>query len=392
MTSLILGRLVYAVNWYNFAAIFSLVARDMNQNVSGLGVAVGSFYLGAGLFQIPGGLLAAKIGPKRTVVYGTLLASAASLLTSIATDFTQLIVLRFLVGTGMAFVFGPAVILVARYFRTKSEGFSVGLFNAAFYFGGALGIFGWAVLADIWGWRESLAISGSIGVLTAILILLLVPHDPLREGFAIDLYEIRKIFSSRRLFLLGLGLFGVTGFAGLISAFTVYYLEGSLKMSAALAGSVGALAMLGSLLSSPLFGTLYDRTHNASALILLGGISGVVGLEAASVSNVLVAAFANLMVGFGAGGALTVGFSAAREQAYAEYESLAVSCINGTQLFAGFFFPPLFSLTVLSFGYSAAWLLSGLYTFPFIALVLLTKPKRQTPRASDALQNAFDSV
>ena len=378
VASLILGRLIYAVNWYNFAAVFTLVARDMNQNISGLGIAVGSFYLGVGLFQIPGGLLAAKIGPKRTAVYGTLLASAASILTSIATNFSQLLVLRFLVGTGMAFVFAPGVILMARYFRQRAEGFSVGLFQAAFYLGGALGIFGWAVLADVWGWRESLAISGGLGVLTAVLMLFLIPKDSIREEFDMKLLEVRRIVASRWLFLLGVGMFGVTGVSSLTTAFMVYYLQNSLSANAALAGGVGASALLASLLSSPLFGILHDRTRNPAWLMFICGLGGIVGLELASIMSIPAAVVANIIVGFTTGGVLTVGFSAARELAHAEYETLAVSCINSTELFAGFLFPPLFSSTVLSFGYSTAWILSGLYLFPFIAAILLTKLKTIT--------------
>jgi len=380
VATLIFGRLIYAVNWYNFAAVFALVAHDFNQNVSGLGTAVGSFYLGAGLFQIPGGLLAAKIGPKRTAVFGTLLASGGAMLTSISTNFSQLPVLRFIVGVGMAFVFGPGVILMARYFREKAEGFSVGLFNAAYYLGGALGLFAWAVLADAWGWRESLAISGSIGVFTGVLLIFLVPKDLIREDFAMELAEIRRIFSSRWLFILGIGMFGVTGFSSLTTAFMVYYLEAAMKSTAAVAGLVGSLALLGSLLSSPLFGMLYDRTRNASGLMFLCGLCGVVGLEVASIPNVYAAVFASLIVGLVAGGALTVGFSTAREMAHAEYETLAVSYINSMQLYAGFIFPPLFSMTVVEYSYSTAWMLSGLYMFPFVAIVLLSRSKRFMPK------------
>lgn len=376
VTTLIFARVVYAVNWYNFAAVFVLIARDFNQNVSGLGWAVGSFYLGAGLFQIPAGLLAAKIGPKRTAVFGTLLASGAAILTSLSTDFSQLPLLRFIVGVGMAFVFGPGVILTARYFREKSEGFSVGLFNAAYYLGGALGLFGWAVLADAWGWRESLALSGAIGLLTGILTIFLVPKDTIREEFNMELAEIRRILSNRWLIVLGTGLFGITGLTSLTTAFMVYYLEDFMKSTAALAGFVGALALLGSLLSSPLFGILYDRTHNASGLIFICGICGIIGLEVAAVPNIYGAILASLIIGLTAGGAVTVGFSTARELAHAEYETLAVSFINSTQLFAGFLFPPIFSMSVVQFGYSTAWLLSGLYMFPFIAIVLLTRSRR----------------
>ena len=58
--SLLATRAVYAINWYNIASIFSLMAVEFGQGVSGLGALTSSFYLGAGLFQIPGGVVAAN--------------------------------------------------------------------------------------------------------------------------------------------------------------------------------------------------------------------------------------------------------------------------------------------------------------------------------------------
>jgi MFS family permease len=191
-----------------------------------------------------------------------------------------------------------------------------------------------------------------------------------------ELPELRRILTSKWLFLLSVGMFGVTGMSSLITAFMVYYLEVFLKVGVVLAGSVGALALLGSLIASPLLGLLYDRIRSTTGLMFICGLAGLVGLEFASAPNVAAAALANFIVGFATGGMVTVGFSAAREFAHAEYETLAVSCINSLQLFAGFIFPPLFSLSVLSLGYSAAWMFSGLFTFPFIAVLLLTKSKR----------------
>lgn len=135
VTSLILGRIVYAVNWYSMAAVFSLVASELKYDVSGLAVVTAAFYVGIGVFQVPGGLLAAKIGPRLTVVCGTTVASLAALLTGFAGNLLEIMVLRFFVGVGMALVFAPAVILVTRFLREGSEGLGVGLYNSAFSLG-----------------------------------------------------------------------------------------------------------------------------------------------------------------------------------------------------------------------------------------------------------------
>ena len=81
--SLIVARVVYAVNWYNIASIFAPMAVELKSDVSGLGILASSFYLGIVLFQIPGGLLAAKYGPRRTSFVGIFLASVSAFLQSI---------------------------------------------------------------------------------------------------------------------------------------------------------------------------------------------------------------------------------------------------------------------------------------------------------------------
>jgi MFS family permease len=364
------------VNWYNLAAVFSFIALDFSQNVSGLGFITGSFYLGLGIFQVPGGIVAAKNGPKKTAVVGTLIESSAALLSALASEFYQITILRFIVGAGMAFVFAPGVILVVKHFRKQAEGFSVGLFNVAFYLGGALGLFGWAVFAESLGWRMSLATSGGLGILTGILMIILVPRDSLRKDFVVKASELTRVLSNKWLILVGFEMFGITGGSGLVTAFMVYYLEGSLGAAPALAGIVAALALVFSLLASPIFGRAYDLSRNAAKLMFLSGVVMVIGLAIASVRSVPAALFATSIVGFCSGGALTVGFSAARDVEGAEYQALAVSWVNSLQLFAGFFFPLAFSSLAARLGYGQAWVISGLYTFPLIAVILISKLRR----------------
>ena len=373
VTSLIVARTVYAVNWFNMASIFVLIAPDFKQNISGLGLITGSFYLGLGIFQVPGGVLAAKIGPKKTALYGNVIASLAALLCCFSTEFSQIILLRFLVGLGMALFFPPGVTLIAKYFRKESEGLSVGWFNAVFYLGGAIGFFVWSVLAEVVGWRLSVLISGGLGLLTALSLLILVPKDNVAEHFTVRIADLRRILTDRWLVLLNLELFGVISGSSLVTTFMAYYLADSLKVGTALAGLIGSLAPLSAILASPIFGSLHDKTGNSRKLLFGSGTTLALGLSIASIPNIYCAAISSVMVGFCLGAALTIGFAAAREvrPAGPEYETLAVSWVNNIQMFAGFWSPVAFSILVVWFGYAHSWLIAASYTFVLISLILI---------------------
>jgi MFS family permease len=370
--SLFYSRVIYAVNWYNVAAVFAFVAYDFNLNISGLGVVSACFYIGVGLFQVPGGIIAAKYGAKKIAIIGMLISSIAALLTAFTSQFYELVLLRFVVGVGMALFFGPGITLVARTFRRESQGFGVGTFQSAFYIGGVLGLFAWSVLADAVGWRFSLATSGLLGVMAGLLILLKVPSDERRSNFLVEVRDLRKVLSNRWLVLLSLELFGFGSGTFLISGFMVYYLEQSLHLTPTIAGIIGSLTPLAAIIASPLCGMIYSRTKNARLLLFSLGVilAGAIALD--SVGSVLSAIVSSILAGFGSG-SFTVVYLAARDSiaSSTEYESLAVSWANTTQMVAGFWSPVMFSLLVLSFGYAVSWIVGAVFTLFLISVILL---------------------
>jgi MFS family permease len=374
VVSLILSRAAYAINWYNVAAVFAFIAADFGQNVSGLGVLTASFYVGLGLFQIPGGIVAAKFGPRKTAIYGMLLSSAAAALTAFTFQFYQLVLLRFLVGVGMALFFGPGVTLIAKAFRGESQGLGVGVFNGAFYVGSALGLFGWSVLAELTGWRLSIAASGGLGILGGLLLLAYLPKDELRKEFTVKLADLRRVLSSRWLLLLSLELFGIGSGLILVNTFMIYYLEQSLKLGPTPAGIIGGLSPLCAVFASPLFGILYDKTKRTRLLLFILGSVMAIAVAVVSIGTVYSAIGASLIAG-SSSGAFTISYLAARKvrTASAEYETLAVSWVNTIQMFAGFWSPVVFSLLVISFGYGTSWIVGALYTFLLISVILVTK-------------------
>lgn len=372
---MVIARVIYAVNWYNIGSVFSLIALDFSENVAGLGILTGSFYAGLGLGQLPGGIVAARIGPRRTGIYGTIVASSACLLSGLASEFYQIVLLRLVAGLGMAFVFAPGIALIAKYFGPRAEGLGVGVFNAVYYLGAAFGLFGWAVFAHACGWRLSLVTSGVLGLLTGLGMLILVPKDDLREEFSLKRSALKKVLTDRSLILLGLELFGITGGASLVTAIMIYYMENAMGVTPAMAGLISGLAPVLALSASPLSGRMYDSSKNATKLIFLSGIATAIGLAVAAVTTIYGAVLSTLIVGFCSGAGSTAGFSAAREanKAGGEYESLAVGWVNSLQLYSGFVSPILFSIIVIRSGYVTAWLVAGVAVFLLVLSLFIVQ-------------------
>ena len=362
--ALVAARIVYAINWLNIGAIFYLMSADLNSGVSGLGTLTSSFYLGVGIMQVPGGILAARWGPKRTVSTGIFVSSLAVLGTSISSVIFQVAILRFVVGAGMALVFAPSVVLMTRILGGKS-GTSVGLINSAFDIGGLFGLFGWILLASVAGWRSTLLLSGSLGLLTGLLVVALVPKDGANDQFRFSTIKLQRILSNRNLVILGLGSLGSNLGSVLISSFMAYYLQASLGETYAIAGIVAAMIVLLPIYTSLWGGRLYDRTKKPRRLLVFSGLGMTAGLLVAAAPTLSAAAAGAVLGGIAVGPASTINFAAAKDliRVEKEYEGLTISWVNSISL-TGSFWPPLvFSYFAKSFNYSAAWIAGAAMCF-----------------------------
>jgi len=379
VVSLILGRVVYAVNWYSLAAVFSFTASELKLNVSGLGLVTATFFLGIGVFQVPGGILAAKIGPRRTAIYGTTIASLAALLTALAGNLAEIAILRFFVGLGMAFVFAPGVILMTRLLREGSEGLGVGLYNSAFSLGGAIGLAGWAVLAAEIGWRSSLAAVGLLGLFTSVLLWFLVPKDTQRSDFKVKPRHLRLVLLNKWLIVLSIAVLGLQLGSTVYSNFMAYYLESVAHLKVGEAGIIASLASLFALASAPYSGRLFDRYDNTKRLLLASGVLMAIGVGVAFLGTVYSAILSGIMVGIASGAGFTFGFSAARasNRLDKEYETLAVSWVNSISLSGDFVPPLLYSYVAIQYGYSPAWLFMATLAFVLIIPIFFSKVPSQ---------------
>lgn len=362
--SLIFARILYSINWFNIASIFYFIAADFKQDISMLGLITSSFLIGIGIFQIPAGILAAKYGPRKIAIYGILITSSAAFLSGLSTDLFHMVVLRFIVGLGMACFFGPSVILISKYLGKGSEGLGVGLLNSAHALGGIIGIFGWIILAEVTGWRISLMLSGLLGIVTGLLLIIALIREKIQIDFGIKISELRQILFNKSLIVLGIALLGFQIGSNLTLTFIVFYLADHLNIDPPIAGFVGSFNLIIALVSSPLFGKIYDRIKDAKKLLIISGIVMSSSMAMIAANTLYVIILSIIIAGFFLAGGFVIVYTKAKQVKglHAEYETLAVSYVNGISLFNAFWVPIVFSFIVNQSGYSLAWFLGGFLT------------------------------
>jgi MFS family permease len=355
-----------------------------------------SFIIGVGVFQVPAGILAAKYGDSKTAVFGILIASFCALLTGISNDILQIAILRFVVGLGMACFFGPSVIMISKYLGKRSEGLGIGLINSAHAIGGITGIFGWVMLAQLFGWRTRVIIGGALGLVTGLVLVIsaLVARPSIKTqderipiqnvaddldvatrspeaGDGITLLGLRQTIFNRSLVILGLTLLSFQAGSSIILTFVVYYMVGSLKIDLALAGFIGSLNLIIALLFSPVFGRLYDRTKRAKKIVIISGLAAATSVCGMSVPSVYVLIPSMIISAVFLSAGFVIVYAQAKRTSYTQglnprYQTLAVSFVNGISLFGAFWIPILFSFSVDRVGFSNAWFLGGLIVLIFI--------------------------
>ena len=375
--SLLIARIIYAINWFNIGSLFPFISKEFNQDVSYLGQLSGFFLLGIGLFQIPGGLFATKFGSRRSAILGILLSSIAVIISSLTTQIAVFVILRFIVGLGMAFFFSAGVTLITTYLGKRSEGTGIGLLNSFQAIGGIIGIFGWILVAEVLGWRLSLIMSGILGVAIGLTMIFLLPVETqIRTTISISL--LRKLLFSRYLISLGVILTATQLAWGLTVSFFVFYLIDRMKIAPEFAGIISSIPLIVYVFTSPITGKIYDKSNNSKWLLLIFSIMLGISIMMNSLDNLTAVILSAIFVGFFATGGFTIIYAITRKIESTtliqgqEYATLNVSWINGISLMGISWVPVVFSLIINQAGYSIAWFIGGaitlILTIPVLAL------------------------
>ena len=359
--TLLLARIVYAFNWYNVGAVLPLIGSQLGASTFELGLVLGAFLLGAGIFQVPAGLAALRWGNRSVSLFSLLLMGGFSLASAFAPNWEWLAVLRFGAGAGAAFFFAPALGLVTSYYNAGSRGPMVGLFNSGFSIGSGIGLFGGALVGEVYGWPLALGIGGAVLLAMAAIAPFGLPRvgappprRPLRQLWD----AATPIFSSRSIWALSVGTSGLwAAFYAAAQYFTDFAHAVHPGWSVALAAGVPTVMILLEVPGGPIGGWLGERATKMRRVILAWGIASGLGILLIPVLpfGALIGLF--VFLGFADGVVFAVLYliPSYLPESHGESLALGLAVVNSIQIFLGSALAIVFGYLAGTYGYSYAW-------------------------------------
>ena len=140
--------------------------------------ALSASLIGVGVGSVLAGLMGDRWGRKKTLLFMYGFGSVACLATVTATDVSQLILWRFLVGVGMGGAIPNVISLVSELMPAKRRAFQIVLVYSGAALGGALGSLLGSYLIPHFGWTSAFYVGGIAPLVIAVIVWLAIPESP----------------------------------------------------------------------------------------------------------------------------------------------------------------------------------------------------------------------
>jgi len=161
-----------------FNTIGPALTKQFNINAPELANISNKYFLANIIFLFPTGMLLDHISTRRAIIIAMLVAILCTYGFALSTEIWQLKLARFFTGVASTFCFLSCVRLASRWFPPRKMAFVVGLIVTFAMLGGVVAQTPLALLNNAVGWRTTVIIDASVGVLLWIVVILFVQDRP----------------------------------------------------------------------------------------------------------------------------------------------------------------------------------------------------------------------
>jgi MFS family permease len=168
------------------------ITEDLGLTPVEMGAAFSAFAIAYALFEVPGGWLGDRIGPRKVITRIVVWWSIFTVITGLVNRLWSLITVRFLFGAGEAGMYPNSAKVFSRWMPKVEQGFATGLMWMCGRLGGAFAPGLVVFLIAHTGWRPTFWIFGAVGIVWAIFFWIWFRDTP-REKRGVNEAEVRII-------------------------------------------------------------------------------------------------------------------------------------------------------------------------------------------------------
>lgn len=172
--------LCYLVAWLDRMAINmtgSFIRQEFQLGADQFGWILSAFFAGYALFQIPGGMLADRIGPRKVILFALAWWSVFTALTGVVGGLVSMLAVRFLFGIGEG-IFPAAVWkVIGNWYTKKNRGTANAVILSSVAFGPAISSLLLGAFLPVLGWRMSFYLLGGAGAVCLLAASLYITNS-----------------------------------------------------------------------------------------------------------------------------------------------------------------------------------------------------------------------
>ncbi len=332
-----------------------------------------SYWAGYAVFQIPGGLVADRYGPRRTLIAGTALTALLALTAAQSQNYEQLAIMQLLLGSASAFIWAPGMVLLLHWFEPHERATASGFFNMAFPAGATTSLVVSTFIVQSYGsWQAPFLVYAVALGLSAVIGYALIRNRQRRKySTTFKTYHIRGTLAKREIWYDSFARFG-SGFAYLgVASWATSFLVSTYQTTLAQAGAIGASMAAVGVFSYPIAGLISDRVFKRRALTIFIGVVGIglltiiLGFNQTGSLSTTLAVLPMLGFCYGIYGAPSASI-VSEFDLKAEGLGFATSFVNFMTQAGGALSPTIFGLILdISGTYDPAWFILGLVALIF---------------------------
>jgi len=371
---ILVGRMTYSLQWFLLSPALPQIASQGHVPTSLLGLIPVAFFGAAGVAQIPSVYIAQRLGPSRTYVIGLLLLAAGNVFLPLSVGTLWLFATRVISGVGAALFFASAGGVLSSLYPSK-PGAVMGLYNAAFAMGGALGLV-WGVLDQALGWEQATELGGLLAVVMAGLNYVAIRNE--RFVPAPRLTGIGPVLRNRTVLAVGLAYTGVWGCYFAVGQLLPSYEQIALGASVSISGIQSSLLLFPSIVGS-FMGVLYGRFRRKRLLLILAAVPSVLPAAVIGMGRVDAIIISLITIGFFNDFSISMLYAFLVDLPDGDPTS-TLALVNTFHMLIGMWVAPMLSLASM-ISWSFGWGLVG--TIPLLPLVLLAATGHVVPRSLD---------